>query len=871
MVAFAGWEMPIAYSRGIIEEHLATRRSGGLFDISHMGRFFFSGKDAVPFLQHVLTNNVLALDPGMAQYTLIPNETGGALDDAYLYRLDEGDAVPSYLLVVNASTREKDWNWFVEEKRRFADFLMEDRTEEIGMISFQGPESRTVLGRWLKLPDPWRNRLRICRDDGKWVLVSRTGYTGEPVGFELFTPSERLGSLWERILSTGEPKGIVPVGLGARDTLRLEAGLVLYGNELGADPDGKDIPIYAMLPAARVTVSLSPLKGDFIGRQHLQAQLDEVNARENGHILPLKEHRKVPKTILPFFVMGQGIARRGYEVFFEGKPVGHVTSGTMVPYSLFDDVGVQGKPADEKSMRAIGLAYLDSDLKKRQKIEIRFRGRTLEAALVERNVSSEAPPYAHPLFLCDHPVKKRVRRPLRDEAEELMAQAVRNTHWRQKECFNLIPSEQTPSLLVRLFSIMDPCGRYAEHRKFKAFAEKEVYYYQGTQWIESLERLLMEAFQEFLGCSEVETRVISGQMANTAVFSGLMDYRNRFYRKRDPFRLGKVVNHHLSRGGHLSAQPMGALREFVAVDPYLERRAAIEFPVLEEDPYQIDLEKTRELLELHRPDLIILGKSMMIYREPVAEIARMVSTMRPKPIILYDMAHVLGLSGSGFQDPFRDGADIVTSSTHKTFFGSQRGIIASNMSEGTEYEDLWESVLGRVFPGSVSNHHLGTLLGLLMAAYEMNAFKQEYQKAVLSNAKALALALRDEGLSVEGNPALGHTETHQVIIRVGYARGPVLARRLEENNVIVNFQGAPDDEGFTSASCLRMGVQEMTRFGMAEDDFRQLAEYISSVILHDRAVQAEVSQFRKRFTEMKYCLEMEEAAPLLQRLWEVLW
>ena len=113
MVDFAGWEMPLSYKRGIIEEHLGTRKNGGLFDISHMGRFSISGKEAVSFLQHVLTNNVLALDPGMAQYTLIPNERGGALDDAYLYRLDEEDTGPrSYLLVVNAATREKDWNWF---------------------------------------------------------------------------------------------------------------------------------------------------------------------------------------------------------------------------------------------------------------------------------------------------------------------------------------------------------------------------------------------------------------------------------------------------------------------------------------------------------------------------------------------------------------------------------------------------------------------------------------------------------------------------------------------------------------------------------------------------------------------------------------
>jgi aminomethyltransferase len=291
---------------------------------------------------------------------------------------------------------------------------------------------------------------------------------------------------------------------------------------------------------------------------------------------------------------------------------------------------------------------------------------------------------------------------------------------------------------------------------------------------------------------------------------------------------------------------------------------------LEDDPYQIDLKETKELIEFHKPELIVLGKSMMIYQEPLRELAQMISGMQPKPIILYDMAHVLGLAGPYYQEPFKEGANIVTSSTHKTFFGSQRGIIASNMSEGTEYEDLWETILRRVFPGNVSNHHLGTLLGLLMAAYEMNAFRSEYQKAVVSNAKAFARALKDRGLTVEGNPTLGYTETHQVIVRVGYGNGPVMANRLEENNIIVNYQGAPDDEGFTAASCLRMGVQEMTRFGMKEEDFGELADYISQVILLGRSLAAEVAQYRKRFTEMKYCLPVEEAGTLIEKLWGAL-
>jgi aminomethyltransferase len=404
----------------------------------------------------------------------------------------------------------------------------------------------------------------------------------------------------------------------------------------------------------------------------------------------------------------------------------------------------------------------------------------------------------------------------------------------------------------------------------KAFKETDVFYYQGTKLIGEVEVLLADELRRFIGCSEVEPKVISGQMANTAVFSGIVDFLNRLDRRSEPRRIRKVINHHLGRGGHLSAQPMGALKDFIGHDPQTERPAAVPFPVLKEDPYRIDLSKAKDLIEEHRPELIVLGKSMVIYKEPVREIAEMIESMNPKPILLYDMAHVLGLVGPYFQEPFQEGADIVTGSTHKTFFGPQRGVIASNMSEGTEYEDLWEAIERRVFPGSVSNHHLGTLVGLLLAAYEMNAFKSDYQKAVMTNAKAFARSLKEYGLMVEGNPQIGYTETHQVILRVGYGKGPLLADRLEENNIICNYQSAPDDEAFTTASCLRMGVQEMTRFGMEENDFAQLAEHISQVILKDRPMAKEISRFRRKFTEMRYCLSEKESASFVESLVETI-
>ncbi|MFC2012867.1 hypothetical protein ACFLUE_01115 [Chloroflexota bacterium] len=449
----------------------------------------------------------------------------------------------------------------------------------------------------------------------------------------------------------------------------------------------------------------------------------------------------------------------------------------------------------------------------------------------------------------------------------LVKRTLENTEWRQQMTVNLIPSEQTLSPLVRLLTITDPSGRYAEHKKMKALDNADAYYYQGIGFISGVEQELVERMKQFLDCSEVEPRLISGQMANATVFSGLTDYLNRVNRKVEPRRLRSVMNHHIGRGGHLSAQPMGALRNYVAIDPVTEKWAVVNFPVLAENPYRIDTAKAIELITEHKPELIIFGRSMILHREPVKEITQIISGMRPKPIVMYDAAHVLGLFGPHFQKPLEEGADIVTASTHKTFFGTQRGIIASNMSERTDYADLWESITRRAFPGSVSNHHLGTLLGLLMATCEMNIYGDDYQRQVIANARAFAAALKEQGLQVEGDPAIGYTETHQVVLRVGYARGIEIADRLEKNNIIVNYQALPDDEAFTASSGLRTGVQEMTRFGMKEADFRKLAAYMAAAITENKDVSREISDFRKQFTTMRYCLPEEQAKPLISEVY----
>lgn len=398
MIDFAGWEMPLNYPQGILAEHLTTRKFGGLFDISHMGRFMIRGQDALPFLQYVLTNNAAALQPGQSQYTIIPNESGGAVDDTYLYRLDKNE----YLLVVNAANMEKDWAWLQNYKPKFPQFVLEDRGARIAMLSLQGPRAKAVLeiilGDISKLPEPARNNLTIVEIFGTKVPIARTGYTGEPICFELFPPAEIAEHLWNKLLEVGKKEGIAPIGLGARDTLRLEAGLPLYNHELGNDAEGEEIPVFA-LPVARFAVSFGEIKGEFISREALIKQSQEMKLREEGQLDTPKEKLLVPKVIMPMAVPDGSVARAGYPVYVSEKLVGTVTSGTMVPSWKMEGTGLKSKPGAESSRRAICLAYLDADLKEDQKTKVVIRNKVADGVIVDRHIGSEAPPYARPLLV----------------------------------------------------------------------------------------------------------------------------------------------------------------------------------------------------------------------------------------------------------------------------------------------------------------------------------------------------------------------------------------------------------------------------------------------------------------------------------------
>jgi len=866
MVAFGGWHMPVQYKTGILQEHLATRREAGLFDVSHMGRYRFSGEGAEPFLLRALTNSARRLEVGHAQYTFLANERGGAVDDGYLYKLGERD----FLLVINAANRQKDWDWLAGLAGA-GDAGMRDASEELAMISLQGPAASGILEQIVDvaaLPENKRNRLATVALDGADAVVARTGYTGEAVCFEIFLPAEGAVALWDRLAALGA----VPCGLGARDSLRLEAGLPLYGHELGEDTEGDEIPVFANTIASFAV--RAPGGPDYVGREAVEAQRAEYVRIRRGELDTPVEERVLRRMVQPIAVFsGRRPLRQGHKVFHGNRHAGWVTSGTTVPYARFYGEGVTATPSGEHELRPVGLALVDSDLRFRsdRPVELEIeddRGKRFVAELVERNLWPAAP-YARAYGgFARRPEGARVDPgEVAERAAALAGEATDNTRWRREQCVNLIPSEQVHSAYVDALSTADPAGRYNEHNRVKALGPEapDVRYYKGTSFIMEKEEELKAALRRFFDCDLVEPRVISGQMANDTVYDALKQFRNRFRRGEQPRPLARVLVHDLNKGGHLSAQVGGALKNYVAVDPETEMPAVEHFPMRRDNPYRIDVEGTKEIIARTRPDLVVFGRSVIIQTEPVREIADFVRSAfgdddPERPLLMYDGAHVLGLLGPHFQDPLAEGADVVTGSTHKTFFGPQRGVILGAIEPGSPFEPLWAHVERRAFPGHVSNHHLGTLLGLLGASYEMLAFRDEYPPQVIANARAFARALAGEDLAVEGDPGCDYTETHQVLLRVGRARGERAATLLERNHVIVNPQAFWDDLSFAAASGVRTGVNEMTRYGMEEDDFGELAALVAEIVREgDERPEGHwverVGALRARFTRMRYCFD----------------
>lgn len=301
LVDYSGYEMPIQYT-GIIAEHLQVRKSGGIFDLCHMGEILVSGAQATEFLNYVTTNDVSGLKPGAIQYTLITNEQGGVIDDILVYREEQG-----YYLVVNSTNRHKDYAWLVKHAQDQWQVTVADLSDQTALVAVQGPNSLHVVNALLQTDLQAMSYYSFVdlEYNKHTVRVSRTGYTGED-GFELYFAPEIAVEIWKNLLLHGQPYEIVPIGLGARDTLRLEMRMPLYGNELTEEIT----PVEAGLSKF---VNLD--KGDFIGRAKIASQVT------NG----------TQQRLIGFKLADKGIPRHGYDITDGQNVIGVVTSGTISP------------------------------------------------------------------------------------------------------------------------------------------------------------------------------------------------------------------------------------------------------------------------------------------------------------------------------------------------------------------------------------------------------------------------------------------------------------------------------------------------------------------------------------------------------------
>ena len=366
MVDFGGWEMPIQYPAGIVTEHLTTRSGCGIFDVSHMGRLLIEGPDRLAFMQRVLSSNVAAVKPGRAQYCMIPNTTGGAVDDAYVYMYEED----CYMLVVNASNTDKDLEHFAKYLPEY-DCTVTNMTSKCASIAVQGPDTDKILSTLIGGPvpvGPKKNDLGFAMMEGRKVWLSRTGYTGEPIGYELFIESAEAVWLWNRLMELGAK----PIALGARDTLRLEAGLPLYGHEMGEAPDGSEIKIFSV-PLSRFAVSFAEEKGEFIGKELLADQKANLTTK-----------------IVSIALVDRGVIRAGMDVYKDGEKAGWVTSGTMVPYWNFDE---NGNKLETTGKRSIGFACIAGNPQVGDEIAVDVRGKKLKAKVVAKHMIQNEPPY----------------------------------------------------------------------------------------------------------------------------------------------------------------------------------------------------------------------------------------------------------------------------------------------------------------------------------------------------------------------------------------------------------------------------------------------------------------------------------------------
>lgn len=342
MVDFGGWDMPVQYPAGTIEEHLRTRTHAGLFDVSHMGEIDVRGSDAIAFVNRMTSNDVTKLVDGQAHYSALTTPSGTVIDDLLVYRL-AGDHL---LLVVNAGTTDKDWDW-IKSRHNGESVELRNASAEYCQIALQGPDAESILQRLtdLQLSEIKYYHFRPGAVDGLSGIVSRTGYTGED-GFEVYAPVDRAEQLWNKILDAGKigtPTGVLPCGLAARNTLRLEAGMALYGHEIDET---------TTLLEANLGWICKLDKGDFVGREALAQQ------KKAG----------IKRKLVGFEVIERGIARDEQEVLVNDEKVGRVTSGSPAPF-LKKNIGMAYVPVEHA---AVG-----------QDIKIDVRGKLVGAQIVK--------------------------------------------------------------------------------------------------------------------------------------------------------------------------------------------------------------------------------------------------------------------------------------------------------------------------------------------------------------------------------------------------------------------------------------------------------------------------------------------------------
>lgn len=342
MVEFGGWDMPVQYPAGTVEEHIRTRTHAGLFDVSHMGEIDVRGVDAIPFVNRITSNDVTKLVDGQAQYSTLTTPEGTVVDDLLVYRLAEDHL----LLVVNAGTTDKDWEW-IRSHHEDEDVELNNVSAEYCQLALQGPDALSILQKLTDTPleEIKYYHFRQGEVDGVASIISRTGYTGED-GFEVYAQSDRAEQLWNRILDAGRygmPEGVLPCGLAARNTLRLEAGMALYGHEITEE---------TTLLEANLGWICKLNKGDFIGRDRLARQ------KEEG----------VKRKLVGFEMTERGIARDDQEVLVDGQPAGRVTSGSPAPFLK----------------KNIGMAYVPVEYASEgQEIQVDVRGRAVAARIVK--------------------------------------------------------------------------------------------------------------------------------------------------------------------------------------------------------------------------------------------------------------------------------------------------------------------------------------------------------------------------------------------------------------------------------------------------------------------------------------------------------